>query len=84
MDNQPLRKILGDVPVGIKVEIGMKRLSPRELLGLRAGSIISGGKMVGEPMDVIIAGRLAARGEVVVVNNRYGLRISEVVPRNEA
>jgi len=53
------------------------------VLALKVGSLVEFSKVVGEPMDVIIADRLMARGEVVVVNERYGVRISEVTRPDE-
>ncbi len=65
------------------VEIGRCELTVRDGLALKVGSLVEFSKVVGEPMDVIIADRLMARGEVVVVNERYGVRISEVTRPDE-
>ncbi len=67
-----------DVPLKLSVEIGQTSLSVREILGLSVGKSIEFTKVVGEPMDITISGKLMARGEIVVVNERYGVRISEV------
>ena len=76
-------KFIEDVPLMMSVEIGRSELTVREVLALKKGSLIEFTKVVGEPMDVIIADRLMARGEVVVVNERYGVRISEVTRPDE-
>ena len=67
-----------DVPLKLSVEIGQTTLSVREILGLGVGKSIEFTKVVGEPMDITVSGKLMARGEIVVVNERYGVRISEV------
>lgn len=70
---------LHDVPLSMQAQIGTVQKSMREILKLKAGSVIEFDKVVGEPMDVLIGGRLMCRGEIVVVNERYGIRISEVI-----
>ncbi len=70
---------LHDVPLSMQAQIGSVQKSMREVLILKAGSVIEFDKVVGEPMDVLIGGRLMCRGEIVVVNERYGIRISEVI-----
>jgi len=70
---------LHDVPLSMQAQIGSVQKSMREVLVLKAGSVIEFDKVVGEPMDVLIGGRLMCRGEIVVVNERYGIRISEVI-----
>ena len=67
----------------MSVEIGRCEMTARDVLALKVGSLVEFSKVVGEPMDVIIADRLMARGEVVVVNERYGVRISEVTRPDE-
>ncbi len=84
-EEYPLHKIefVHDVPLKLSVEIGQATLSVREILALNVGKIIEFTKVVGEPMDITVSGRLMARGEVVVVNERYGVRISEVTRPDE-
>jgi len=84
-DDTPFHKIefMHDVPLRLSVEIGQTHLSVREILGLKVGNVIEFSKVVGEPMDITVSGRLMARGEVVVVNERYGVRISEVTRPDE-
>ena len=77
-------EFIHDVPLKRSVEIGQTQLTVREILALKLGSIIEFTKVVGEPMDITVSGRLMARGEVVVVNERYGVRISEVTRPDES
>ena len=76
-------QFIEDVPLMMSVEIGRADMTVRNVLALKEGSLIEFTKVVGEPMDVVIADRLMARGEVVVVNERYGVRISEVTRPEE-
>lgn len=68
-----------DVPIEMVAQVGAVKRTMREILSLKQGSTIEFDKVVGEPMDVLIGGRLMCRGEIVVVNERYGIRISEVI-----
>lgn len=70
---------LHDVPIGMSAQVGSVEKSLSEILNMRAGTVIEFEKVVGEPMDVMIGGRMMCRGEIVVVNERYGIRISEVI-----
>lgn len=70
---------LHDVPLSMQAQIGSVQKTMREILSLKSGAVIEFDKVVGEPMDVLIGGRLMCRGEIVVVNERYGIRISEVI-----
>ena len=85
-DDMPSHKIefMHDVPLKLSVEIGQATMNVREILGLNVGKTIEFTKVVGEPMDITVSGRLMARGEIVVVNERYGVRISEVTRPDEA
>ncbi len=76
-------KFLEDVPMIMHVEIGRSEMTIRDILNLKIGAVVPFTKIVGEPMDILIADRLMARGEVVVVNERYGIRISEVTRPDE-
>jgi flagellar motor switch protein FliN/FliY len=84
-DETPYHKIdfISDVPLKLSVEIGQTTMTVREILALTTGSSVEFTKVVGEPMDITISGRLMARGEIVVVNERYGVRISEVTRPDE-
>lgn len=68
-----------DVPIAMIAQVGSVKRSMREILQLKPGATVEFEKVVGEPMDVLIGGRLMCRGEIVVVNERYGIRISEVI-----
>lgn len=70
---------LGDVPVELAVEIGRTSMSIGETLGLGPGSIVSLNRGAGEPVDLLVNGRRIARGEVVVIDEEFGLRITDVV-----
>ncbi len=68
-----------DVPVELSVEIGRTTMTIRETLAIGPGSIVSLNKMTGEPVDLLVNGRRIARGEVVAIDEEFGLRITEVV-----
>ena len=76
-------KFIEDVPLLIIAEIGRTKISVQKVLNLKKGNLVEFNKIVGEPMDVVVGGRLMARGEIVVVNERYGVRISEVTRPDE-
>ena len=67
-----------DVPVELTVEIGRTRMTIAEALTIGPGSIISLGRALGEPVDLLVNGRRIARGEVVAIDEEYGLRVTEV------
>ena len=67
------------VPVELAVEIGRTRMTIGDTLGLGPGSIVSLNRMAGEPVDLLVNGRPIARGEVVVIDEEFGLRVTEVV-----
>lgn len=68
-----------DVPVDLIVEIGRTRMTIRETLAVGRGSIITLDKLAGEPADLLVNGRLIARGEVVAIDEEFGLRVTDVV-----
>ncbi len=68
-----------DVPLRVVVQLGTAKLLVRDLLQLGQGSVIELEKLAGEPMDVIIGDRLVAKGEVVVVNEKFGIRLTDIV-----
>ena len=76
-------KFIEDVPLLIIAEIGRTQISVQKVLNLKKGNLVEFNKIVGEPMEVVVGGRLMARGEIVVVNERYGVRISEVTRPDE-
>jgi flagellar motor switch protein FliN len=70
---------LSAVPVDLSVEMGRTRMTVGETLELRQGSIITLNRMAGEPVDLLVNGTAIARGEVVVIDEQFGLRVTEVV-----
>ncbi|MDH5425513.1 MAG: flagellar motor switch protein FliN [Gammaproteobacteria bacterium] len=72
-----------DIPVHISMEIGRTQISIRNLLKLNQGSVVELDRLAGEPMDVLVNGTLIARGEVVVVNEKFGLRLTDIVSPSE-
>ena len=75
--------LLLDIPLEITVELGRTRLTLRELLGLASGSVVELGKLAGEALDVLVNGKLVARGECVMVNEKFGVRLTDIVSRSE-
>jgi flagellar motor switch protein FliN/FliY len=76
-------ELLLDVPLDLSVELGRARMSIQDLLNLSPGSVIELDKIAGEALDILINGRLVARGEAVVVNDKFGIRISDIVSPSE-
>jgi len=72
-----------DIPVTLSVEIGQTCISIRNLLQLNQGSVVELDRMAGEPLDVLVNGTLVAHGEVVVVNEKFGIRLTDVVSAQE-
>lgn len=71
--------LLLDVPLQVTVELGRARRLVRDILSLGVGSIVELDKLAGEPVDVLVNGKLVARGEVVVVDEKFGVRVTDVV-----
>lgn len=72
-----------DIPMQVSVQLGTTRMLIRELLQLGQGSVVELEKLAGEPMDVLVNNKLVARGEVVVVNEKFGIRLTDVVSATE-
>ncbi len=72
-----------DIPMQVSVQLGSTRMLVRELLQLGQGSVIELEKLAGEPMEVLVNNKLVARGEVVVVNEKFGIRLTDVVSASE-
>ena len=68
-----------DVPVGVTVQLGSCQLSMREVLHLNPGSVVQLDKLADAPVEVLVNDKLVARGEVVVVENKFGIKITELV-----
>lgn len=74
-------QLLMDVPLRVAVELGRTRMLVREVLELRPGSVVELDRIAGDSVDVLINDRLMARGEVVVVDDKFGIRITEIIPQ---
>ncbi|MBI3803010.1 MAG: flagellar motor switch protein FliN [Nitrospirae bacterium] len=72
-----------DIPLEIRVEMGSSKILIRDLLQLGQGSVVELEKMAGEPMDLYIGDKLVAKGEVVVVNDKFGIRLTDIVSAAE-
>jgi flagellar motor switch protein FliN len=77
--DSPELERLYDVPVELAVEIGRTHMTIRETLALGPGSIVTLNRLAGEPVDLLVNGKPIARGEVVVIDEEFGLRVTEVV-----
>lgn len=75
--------LLLDVPLDLSVELGRARMTIQDLLGLGPGSVIELDKVAGEALDILVNDRLVARGEAVVVNDKFGVRITDIVSQSE-
>ena len=75
--------LLLDVPLDVTVELGRSRMTIQDLLGLSPGSVIELDKVAGEPLDIVVNDRLIARGEAVVVNDKFGIRITDIISKTE-
>ena len=72
-----------DIPVQMTVELGRTKIAIRNLLQLAQGSVVELDGMAGEPMDVLVNGCLIAQGEVVVVNDKFGIRLTDIITPSE-
>nr|PZN78639.1 MAG: flagellar motor switch protein FliN [Pseudomonadota bacterium] len=72
-------EVILDVPVTLSMEVGRTRIPIRNLLQLNQGSVVELDRAAGEPLDVLVNGTLIARGEVVVVNEKFGIRLTDVI-----
>lgn len=72
-----------DIPVQMAVELGRTKISIRNLLQLAHGSVVELDALAGEPMDVLVNGTLIAQGEVVVVNDKFGIRLTDIITPSE-
>jgi flagellar motor switch protein FliN/FliY len=72
-----------DIPVTISMEVGRSQISIRNLLQLNQGSVVELDRVAGEPLDVMVNGVLIAHGEVVVVNDKFGIRLTDVISQTE-
>ncbi len=72
--------VLQNIPVTISVEVGRTSLKIRDLMRLTQGSVVELDRIAGEPLDLLVNETLVAQGEVVLVNDRYGVRLTQVIP----
>lgn len=79
----PELDVILDIPVTVSMEVGNTDITIRNLLQLNKGSVIELDRMAGEPLDVLVNGTLIAHGEVVVVNEKFGIRLTDVVSPSE-
>ncbi|MGD0959015.1 MAG: flagellar motor switch protein FliN [Methylomonas sp.] len=76
-------EVILDVPVTLSLEIGRTKINIRNLLQLNQGSVVELDRFAGEPMDVLVNGTLVAHGEVVVVNDKFGIRLTDIISPSE-
>ena len=81
-DSEKMDLIL-DIPVSVTVEIGRTKMTIRNLLQLNQGGIVALDRLAGDPLDVLVNGTLVAHGEVVVVNDKFGVRLTDIVSKAE-
>lgn len=81
--NNPDLDVILDIPVSISMEVGRTSITIRNLLQLNQGSVIELDRLAGEPLDVLVNGTLIAHGEVVVVNEKFGIRMTDVISPSE-
>ena len=79
----PNMEVILEIPVSISMEVGRTNLSIRNLLKLSQGSVVELDRFAGDPLDVFINGTLIAHGEVVVVNEKFGIRLTDVISQTE-
>lgn len=72
-----------DVPLAVTVEVGRARMTIQDLLQLGQGSVVELEKLAGEPLDIFINGRIVAKGEAVIINEKFGVRILDIIPPHE-
>ena len=71
--------LIQDVPLQVTVQLGKTRMSIKEILELGEGSIVELDKLAGEPVDLLVNGKLVAKGEVVVIDENFGFRVKDIV-----
>lgn len=81
--NNPDLDVILDIPVSISMEVGRTAITIRNLLQLNQGSVIELDRLAGEPLDILVNGTLIAHGEVVVVNEKFGIRMTDVISPSE-
>jgi len=79
VDNNPNLNVILNIPVQMSLELGRTKMDLRDLLSLGQGSVVELERMIDEPLDVLVNGALVAHGEVVVVDNKFGIRLTDIV-----
>jgi flagellar motor switch protein FliN/FliY len=82
-NSTPELDVILDIPVSISMEVGRTEIPIRNLLQLNQGSVVELDRLAGEPLDVLVNGTLIAHGEVVMVNDKFGIRLTDVVSQSE-
>lgn len=77
---RPNIEVILDVPVTLSLEVGRAQMSVGKLLRLSQGSVVELDRNAGEPLDVLVNGALVAHGEIVIVNDKFGIRLTDVLP----
>jgi flagellar motor switch protein FliN/FliY len=80
---KPGMELLMNVTLPVSVELGRATMTIQEVLGISAGSVIELERVAGEPVDILVSGKLLGKGEVVVVDDKFGVRITELINRLE-
>ncbi len=75
--------VILEIPVTLSMEVGRTNISIRNLLHLNQGSVVELDRIAGEPLDILVNGTLIAHGEVVIVNEKYGIRLTDVISASE-
>ncbi len=83
VEGAPELDVILDIPVSISMEVGNTQIPIRNLLQLNQGSVIELDRLAGEPLDVLVNGTLIAHGEVVMVNDKFGIRLTDVISQSE-
>jgi len=76
-------ELILDIPLKVTVELGRTRMIVNELLNLGQGSVIELSKLAGEPLEILVNNKLVARGEAVVVNEKFGVRLTDIISQAE-
>ena len=82
-ESQPNLETILEIPVTMSMEVGQTHISIRNLLQLNQGSVVELDRVAGEPLDVLVNGTLVAHGEVVVINEKFGIRVTDVISAQE-
>ena len=75
--------VLQNIPVTLSIEVGRAQIKIRDLMRLTQGSVVELDRIAGEPLDLLVNNTVVAQGEVVLVNDRYGIRLTRVVPSTD-